>query len=119
MESKSKWHGQHWIRDEKRLAIYLRDGLACAYCGDTVEHGAQLSLDHIVPRSKGGNNLPANLVTCCARCNSARGNRPLSKFAVAVADYTGVDSAEIVKRVRRFRNRKLDTAAAKAIMEKR
>jgi len=37
--------GMNWIRKEKRLAIYLRDGLACGYCGQSIEDGAKLTLD--------------------------------------------------------------------------
>jgi 5-methylcytosine-specific restriction endonuclease McrA len=47
--SRGEWQGMNWIRQEKRLAIYLRDGLACGYCGDSVENGAKLSLDHLKP----------------------------------------------------------------------
>ena len=50
------WQGMNWIRQDKRLAIYLRDGLACAYCGHSVESGASLSLDHLKPASKDGCN---------------------------------------------------------------
>lgn len=43
-----KWHGGKWIRVERRLGIYLRDGLACVWCGASVEQdGVQLSLDHL------------------------------------------------------------------------
>jgi hypothetical protein len=48
--------GMNWIRQEKRLAIYLRDGLACCWCGFTVEDGVRFTLDHIVPRQMGGGN---------------------------------------------------------------
>ena len=61
---KANWQGMNWIRQEKRLAIYLRDGMSCAYCGASVEGGAQLSLDHVKPHSRGGSNAAANLVTC-------------------------------------------------------
>ena len=82
-------HGMNWIRQEKRLAIYLRDGMACAYCGHGVEDGANLTLDHVVPRSQGGGNVACNLVTCCMRCNVARSNRPVYDFCAAVAQYVG------------------------------
>jgi len=81
------WSGMNWIRQEKRLAIYLRDGLACVYCGAALETGAQFSLDHLTPHSQGGNNQPTNLVTCCSRCNSSRRNRPIAEFAQATAGY--------------------------------
>ena len=81
--------GMNWIRQEKRLAIYLRDGMACAYCGHGVEDGANLTLDHVVPRSQGGGNVACNLITACMRCNVARSDRPVSDFAAAVAQYIG------------------------------
>ena len=80
-----KNQGMNWITQHKRLAIYMRDGLACAYCGDGVEDGAKLTLDHLTPYSEGGSNHESNLVTCCQRCNSSRGNRSVEQFAAGVA----------------------------------
>lgn len=114
--AKGKWQGQNWLRPEKRLAIYLRDGLACAYCGASVEQGAQLSLDHVQPHSKGGTNHESNLVTCCARCNSSRGNRPVEEFAAAVALYInhGVTAEEILTHIATCTARDLKSAKAEA-----
>jgi 5-methylcytosine-specific restriction endonuclease McrA len=70
-------HGMNWIRPEKRLAIYIRDGLACAYCGHGVEDSAKLTLDHVVPRSQGGSNETQNLITACHRCNTERKDTPI------------------------------------------
>lgn len=99
---KANWHGMNWIRQDARLAIYLRDGLACAYCGDAVENGANLTLDHVKAYDNGGSNKPTNLVTCCHRCNSSRGKRPVVAFAVAIAEYLnhGVDAKSIVDHVK-------------------
>lgn len=99
---KEKHQGMNWIRQEKRLAIYLRDGLACMYCGQSVEDGAQLSLDHVKPWSHGGSNSERNLVTCCSKCNSSRGNRPAAEFAAAVAGYVnhGVTGESIMASIR-------------------
>ena len=72
---------QKWIRNEKRLALYLRDGLACCYCGEGIEDGAKLTLDHLVAHSHGGGNEVSNLITACNRCNSSRGNRDWREFA--------------------------------------
>jgi len=119
------WQGMNWIRQTSRLAIYLRDGLACAYCGTGVEDGAQLSLDHLKPVSKSGekpNNKPTNLVTCCSRCNSARGNRSVRSFCKAVATYLGNDNAAAIERhVRACSKRvlKKHRADAKALIEQR
>ena len=99
--SRGDWQGMNWIRQEKRLAIYLRDGLACAYCGHGVEQGVQLTLDHVKPHSKGGSNHESNLVTACARCNSSRGARSVIAFSRAVAEYVnhGVQPNEIRRHV--------------------
>src|SRR5690606_28285985 len=86
-ERQKAWTGVNWVRQSTRLAIYLRDGLACVWCGHAVEDGAQLALDHVRPHSKGGTNEPTNLVTACMRCNSSRGDRPVRTFARAVAEY--------------------------------
>lgn len=96
------WQGMNWIRQDARLAIYLRDGLACAWCGDSVENGAQLTLDHLKPHSKGGDNDPSNLVTSCHRCNCSRGNRSVAVFAKAVASYLDHDvkPEEITKHIK-------------------
>ena len=53
--------------------ISVRDGGACVYCGATAEtSGAHLHLDHLTPRSEGGEDVATNLVLACRRCNSAR-----------------------------------------------
>lgn len=53
-----------------RVPILERDRYMCAYCGrrgDTV--------DHVIPKSKGGNEERNNLVACCKRCNMKKNNR--------------------------------------------
>jgi hypothetical protein len=108
--------GMNWIRQEKRLAIYLRDGLACMYCGDSVENGAILSLDHIKPYSKGGSNSESNLICACKKCNSSRGNRSLKVFCESVAGYLnhGVDADAMIKAISRNRRKKLSPFLAEA-----
>lgn len=71
-----------WIRADKRLAIYLRDGFRCLCCGRDL-HGADprdVTLDHIVPVSKGGSNMESNVYTCCRSCNSSRAAKTLRAF---------------------------------------
>ena len=113
--------GMHWIRPEKRLAIYLRDGLACAWCGATIEDGTTLTLDHLRPHSQGGSNDSANLVTACHRCNSSRGARSVRTFAGAVAGYLdhGIAPAVILAHVRTTARRSLDVPAARALISRR
>jgi len=116
MARAKRTQGSKWIRREKRLAIYLRDGLACCYCGASIEGGAQLSLDHLQAYSHGGSNEATNLVTCCSRCNSARGNRPVAAFARACAEYLNVEAGEITKHINNARRRQLDIGAAKELI---
>jgi len=109
-ERNENWQGMNWIRQEKRLAIYLRDGCACAYCGATMEGGNKLSLDHVVCVSKrGANNDESNLVTACMTCNTSRGKRSVKKFCEAVAKYVnhGVQADEILRHVRNCQRRVL------------
>jgi len=110
------WQGMNWIRQSKRLAIYLRDGLACSYCGHSVEDGASLTLDHLKPASKGGTNNQTNLVTACERCNKSRGTRSLRVFCRATAEYLnhGLTAEEIEGHVRATARRSLKPHRAEA-----
>lgn len=111
----------NWISQHKRLAIYLRDGLGCAYCGVGVEDGAKLTLDHLTPYSEGGSNDQSNLVTCCHRCNSSRGSRSVEDFAAAVALYInhGATAECILAHIQDCTQRPLDVKAAKELIAKR
>ena len=119
--SKGNWQGMNWCRQSTRLAIYLRDGLACSWCGDSVENGAALSLDHVRPHSKGGDNKPTNLVTACERCNKSRGNRSVAAFAAAVAEYLNHDAnaEEIIRHIRAAPRRVLPRKEALDMLERR
>ena len=59
-------------RKISRRALFARDGWRCVYCGSTA---GRLTLDHIVPRSRGGDSVWENVVTSCAPCNLRKGNR--------------------------------------------
>jgi 5-methylcytosine-specific restriction endonuclease McrA len=58
----------------KRLRIYMRDKFRCQYCGDK-KPAAALTLDHILPRSRGGDSTPVNVVTACIACNNRKADR--------------------------------------------
>ena len=58
----------------KRMRIYMRDKFRCQYCGEK-KVASELTLDHILPRSRGGDNSPVNIVTACVACNNRKGNR--------------------------------------------
>jgi 5-methylcytosine-specific restriction endonuclease McrA len=53
-----------------RRGVLRRDGQRCAYC----QNGAT-TIDHVVPRSRGGADTWENLVACCLRCNNLKGDR--------------------------------------------
>jgi 5-methylcytosine-specific restriction endonuclease McrA len=55
-----------------RKNILHRDSHSCQYCGYT---GDDLTLDHVMPRSRGGGDHWENMVTACVRCNIKKGNR--------------------------------------------
>ena len=55
-----------------RRAIFARDSWTCQYCGSA---RGSLTIDHVIPRSKGGTSGWDNIVTCCAPCNRRKGDR--------------------------------------------
>jgi len=57
-----------------RRNIYARDRNRCQYCGKRFST-TDLSLDHVVPRSRGGTSDWANIVCCCLTCNVRKGGR--------------------------------------------
>ena len=110
----------NWIRKDKRLAIYLRDGEACVWCGDTLENGATLSLDHVNPCELGGSNHESNLVTSCISCNCSRKDQTVRQYLATLRD-KGVDTSKLAAKVRRHVSRKLTSyrKMAKQILSNR
>lgn len=64
-----------------RKNILLRDHNRCQYCGK-VFAPSDLTLDHVVPRARGGSSSWDNLVTCCRKCNNHKGNRTPEEAAM-------------------------------------
>ena len=61
-----------------REEIFRRDGRQCTYCGSQ----DNLTLDHIVPRCRGGARWDAdNVTTACRACNQAKGSMSLADFS--------------------------------------
>jgi 5-methylcytosine-specific restriction endonuclease McrA len=54
-----------------RNLIHKRDSYKCSYCNST----ENLTVDHILPSSRGGKNTWENLCSCCTSCNAKKGNR--------------------------------------------
>ena len=63
------------VRLSKR-EIFRRDSHTCQYCGS---NGRRLTLDHVIPRHKGGDHQWTNLVPACAFCNLKKGGRTLKE----------------------------------------
>jgi 5-methylcytosine-specific restriction endonuclease McrA len=55
-----------------RKAVLARDAYTCQYCG---REGSSLTVDHVIPRSRGGESVWENIVASCAPCNRRKGNR--------------------------------------------
>ena len=66
-------------RKISRRALFARDGWRCMYCGTT---NGRLTLDHVVPRSRGGDSVWENVVTSCAPCNHRKGDRLLEETSM-------------------------------------
>jgi 5-methylcytosine-specific restriction endonuclease McrA len=59
---------RQWTKIRER--ILRRDGYICQYCGQEAN-----TVDHVVPRRLGGNDVDDNLVASCRRCNLSKGGR--------------------------------------------
>lgn len=68
-----------------KLRVWERDNYICQYCGEDLKEGyrkwlkglikrrdAKLTVDHVIPRCKGGTHQDENLVTCCWDCNNKK-----------------------------------------------
>ena len=67
-----------------RRALFARDGGRCMYCG-----GVATSVDHVIPRSRGGQHAWDNVVAACRRCNHVKADRHLAGAGLAAAPPTG------------------------------
>ncbi len=65
---------RHWkVPPVSRREVFRRDNHTCQYCGST----KHLTLDHVIPRSKGGGHTWDNVVTACQTCNATKADRLL------------------------------------------
>jgi len=78
----------HYVKHDKhkippsRQNIFKRDGYQCVYCGDREKR--RLTIDHVIPQSKGGKNTWSNLVTACNDCNHSKADMSLSEFGIPI-----------------------------------
>lgn len=107
MSGRKKGQGSKWIRKDKRLAIYLRDGMACVYCGETAEESKHpMTLDHVLACELGGTNKESNLVTCCLSCNSSKRHLTLADW-FTVLEARGVETADLAAKIQDHTGRSL------------
>jgi len=59
------------------LRIWVKQEGRCAYCGEIAD---ELTVDHVVPLSRGGSNWPSNLALACQPCNDSKGAKLLSEW---------------------------------------
>lgn len=67
-----------------RKNILMRDRYTCQYCLRTLP-SSELTLDHVIPRSRSGETTWENLVTCCHDCNNRKGNRTPEEAGMKLA----------------------------------
>jgi len=62
-----------------RKSIFARDHHTCQYCG---ARGTALTIDHVIPRERGGKTTWNNLVCCCTKCNNKKGSHTLEQVGM-------------------------------------
>ena len=77
-------HIPQQTRALSRKNILLRDRNTCQFCRRMLP-ASELTLDHVVPRSRGGRSSWENLVACCYKCNNSKGNRTPEEAGFALA----------------------------------
>src|SRR6202795_16895 len=76
-------HIPQQTRALSRKNILLRDRNTCQFCARTLP-ASELTLDHVVPRSRGGRSSWENLVACCYKCNNSKGDRTPEEAGIAL-----------------------------------
>ena len=89
--------------------LKLRDGFTCYMCGrNSAWDGVELDLDHIVPFSKGGQDVVGNVLCACTRCNRSRQDKSfhpdmekeLVRIAHRLSEASGLDPFQSIRIVR-------------------
>lgn len=81
-----RWQARRYLESRRsveiavglRFDVFARDGFRCRYCGRGPEQGVYLEADHVIPRSEGGPDTLANLVTACWDCNRGKSAKLLT-----------------------------------------
>ena len=74
----------HQTRALSRKNILMRDRYTCQYCHKSMP-SVEMTLDHVIPRSRAGESAWENLVACCHQCNNRKGNRTPEEAGMKLA----------------------------------
>lgn len=72
------------IINPTRSNVLKRDNYTCQYCGLHTKNRNHLTLDHVYPRSKGGDSTWTNLTTACRECNMKKGSMTLKECSMRI-----------------------------------
>ena len=77
-----------------RRGVLRRAAHRCAYCGKSAT-----TIDHVLPRSRGGRDSWENLVACCLRCNNIKGDKTPSEmgWSLAITPHAPRDNSWVVR----------------------
>jgi len=81
-----------------RREVFIRDGFTCQYCG---RQAGDLTIDHVVPRSRGGPHTWDNLVSACKTCNHRKGGKSLGEARMQLKSQPKEPSAGIYYTIER------------------
>lgn len=93
------------MKEKTKQAIYLKYDGHCAYCGCVLKIN-NMTVDHLVPKSKGGRSDINNLLPTCRACNQKKGNLDLDLFRLSIGwkNLTVSDLADFHKAVNSAKN---------------
>jgi 5-methylcytosine-specific restriction endonuclease McrA len=83
-----------------RNLIMKRDGYTCSYCGAK----DNLTIDHIHPTSKGGENTWENMTTCCIKCNAKKGDKLLKETNMVLHNPPYIPFSKITLTIKQSNN---------------
>jgi 5-methylcytosine-specific restriction endonuclease McrA len=87
-----------------RKNILLRDKNTCQYC-EVVFSAQELTLDHVLPRARGGESSWENLVACCRRCNTRKGNKTPEEAGMRLLKKPQAFSLHVNRQIMRYMGR--------------
>jgi 5-methylcytosine-specific restriction enzyme A len=95
-----------------RVAVFVRDQGRCLYCGARHQDGAQLTIDHVISRKRGGSDALTNLASACRPCNEDKAHFSLRAYLVELQD-RGLDTTGVAERVAAALATPIDWSAAR------